>query len=116
MASFDGERLRKLRQSFRYSQAALGRAINPDDPVAHTTISMWELGKSEPGLANLIALAACFEVSTDYLLGISDEMAPRDEAVRSSELVDEALTPPPPAPGAAAQRPDRRRRDRRTGQ
>lgn len=116
MASFDGERLRKLRQSFRYSQAALGRTINPDDPVAHTTISMWELGKSEPGLANLIALAACFDVSTDYLLGISDEKAPRAGAVQASEIFEEAVTPPAQVPGVAVRHPDRRRRDRRTGQ
>ena len=61
-------RLRELRRSRGKSQEEVGRIIN----VGKTTISNYEKGRSEPDNGKMIALAAFFDVSVDYLLGVSD--------------------------------------------
>ena len=44
--------------------------------VAAPSVSAWETGDSNPSQDNLIALAALYGVSTDYLLGISNAAQP----------------------------------------
>ena len=39
--------------------------------VGKSVISLWETGKSEPTLGNLVKIALFFGVSTDYLAGLS---------------------------------------------
>lgn len=59
------ERLKGLREEAKLTQAGLAE-------VLHTTqrrISYFEKGTVEPDLMTLCAIAAYFEVSTDYLLG-----------------------------------------------
>ena len=40
--------------------------------VGKSIISLWELGKCEPTLSKLIAMAHFFGVSIDYLAGLED--------------------------------------------
>lgn len=40
--------------------------------VGKSVISLWELGKCEPTLSKLIAMARFFGVSIDYLAGLED--------------------------------------------
>ena len=40
--------------------------------VSKGVISLWENGKREPTLGNIVALAKYFGVSSDYLIGLND--------------------------------------------
>ena len=60
-----GERLYTLRKSRGLSQEQLAEKIG----VSRQTISKWEGGLSTPDLENLMALADCFGVSLDALVG-----------------------------------------------
>ncbi|MDE6474254.1 MAG: helix-turn-helix domain-containing protein [Clostridia bacterium] len=63
-----GEILKELRLERHVNQVALAQAIG----VSKGIISLWENGLREPTLTNLIALAKYFDVSIDYLAGLSD--------------------------------------------
>jgi transcriptional regulator with XRE-family HTH domain len=64
-----GERLRQLREEKGLTQEELGKIINQKK----ANISKYETGRLEPSMGTLITLAKFFNVSTDYLLGVSDE-------------------------------------------
>ena len=66
-----GERLKKLRISRHLTQDELGEIFNP--PLAQSTIGTYERGVRQPSLENLIIISDYFNVSIDYLLGITDE-------------------------------------------
>lgn len=70
-------RLKLLRSNNNMSTRALGDAIG----VSHTAILQFEKGITLPAVDTLVALANYFDVSVDYLLGVSDEPkpAPRPE-------------------------------------
>ena len=67
MANF-AERIRELRRKQGMTQQALGKIIN----VGQDSISVYERGLNYPEVRNLIILADYFGVSTDYLLGRTD--------------------------------------------
>lgn len=62
-------RLKELRKSEGMSQSLLASKIG----VAQSNVSDWENDISRPEYENLIKLANIFDVTTDYLLGLSDE-------------------------------------------
>ena len=62
------ERLKELRTEKNINQVELSAEIG----VSKGIISLWETGLREPGMYSLIQLAKFFEVSIDYLVGISD--------------------------------------------
>lgn len=62
------ERLRVLRKEEGLTQKKLAEYIGTSDDC----IFYWETGRSEPGINDIIKLANFFQVSTDYLLGVSD--------------------------------------------
>ena len=68
MSSF-AERLKELRQEKRLSQDALAEILD----ISQTGISYWELGVRRPTSDFIIAIAKYFNVTTDYLLGVSDD-------------------------------------------
>jgi len=61
-------RIRELREEKELTQKQLGKEMG----VALNTISNWERGTREPDIATIIKLAEFFEVTTDYLLGVTD--------------------------------------------
>ena len=63
-----GETLRELRLGRKVNQVELSQAIG----VSKGIISLWENGLREPTLTNLVALAKYFDVSIDYLVGLSE--------------------------------------------
>lgn len=63
-----GNRLQSLRREKGLTQAQLGSFFN----LAESTISLYESGKRSPDYDTLKRLASFFDVSLDYLLGISD--------------------------------------------
>ena len=67
-----GKRLKKLRKEKKISQEKLADIIG----ISRSTLSMYELDKREPDIANIVKFADFFGVSTDYLLGKESEQGP----------------------------------------
>lgn len=68
MNSIFCERLKELRNEKNVGQVELCNSIG----VSKGIISLWENGLREPKLSNLISLAKYFQVSLDFLVGLSD--------------------------------------------
>lgn len=64
-----GNRLKKLRTQNDEYQADLAEVLKVDTSM----ISLWENGKNYPEVKKLIEIAEHYEVSTDYLLGLTNE-------------------------------------------
>ncbi|MDE5601822.1 MAG: helix-turn-helix domain-containing protein [Clostridia bacterium] len=62
------KRLKELRKTENISQCQLAKMIG----VAQSNVSDWENDVSRPEYENLIKIAEIFDVSTDYLLGLTD--------------------------------------------
>ena len=84
--SMDGGRLRRLRKQKGLTQSQLGKIIN----VSKVSISGYESGERTPDTDNLRRLADFFDVSTDYLLGRTDN--PSSNVVKESEAKYDALS------------------------
>lgn len=57
--------LKKIRRAAGISQLKLALDLN----MSQNTISRYETGEREPGIAELIKIADYFNVSIDYLVG-----------------------------------------------
>lgn len=64
-----GERVRNLREDADLNQTQLGAALQ----MTQRKISYIECGKYEPSMEDIIAICRYFNVSADYLLGLSKE-------------------------------------------
>ncbi|PFZ03795.1 transcriptional regulator [Bacillus pseudomycoides] len=64
-----GEIIKKLRRKKNITQEQLGNAIG----VSKMAISYFEKGKKAPGRETLEKIADYFNITTDYLLGRSDD-------------------------------------------
>lgn len=71
-------KLKMLRQQKEMNQLELGKIVG----VGKTTISNYETGYSVPDLDTIIKLAEYFQVSTDYLLGLTDEIAEEQDEIK----------------------------------
>ncbi|MCS1384793.1 MULTISPECIES: helix-turn-helix domain-containing protein [Lysinibacillus] len=91
MFLLNGERLKKLRKEKKLTQTELGSKIN----VTKVSISGYESGNRSPDTDTLQRLADFFEVSTDYLLGRTDNpvLTPqeKDEAAFQAFINDPEL-------------------------
>ena len=67
MSTFSN-RLRELRTEHNMSMKQLAKLINTTDAA----ISNWENGVNEPKISYIVSLSKVFNVTTDYLLGLSD--------------------------------------------
>ena len=63
-----GEHLKKLRHTKNITQKQLAEAVN----LSERGIQIYEMNVREPSMSILISLAEYFEVSLDYLCGLSD--------------------------------------------
>lgn len=66
-----GERLKKLRTNRHMTQDELGAIF--ESPKAQSTVGTWERGVRQPSMEDLVRIAEFFNVSIDYLLGLSEE-------------------------------------------
>lgn len=66
-------RLREARKQSKYTLKELGKMIG----VSEATMSNYETGRREPDSNTLCKLAEILGVSTDYLLGVTPDPAPR---------------------------------------
>ena len=64
------ERLRDLREAKGLSMLSLAQKIG----VSDAAICKWENATNEPKASSISLLADFFEVSTDYLLGLEDDI------------------------------------------
>ena len=62
------KRLRELRKEAHLSQQKMAELLN----IRQQSYAQYENDFAEPSLETLSKLAKIFEVSTDYLLGLSD--------------------------------------------
>ncbi|MCM1195370.1 MAG: helix-turn-helix domain-containing protein [Corallococcus sp.] len=63
-------KIKELRLEKGIEQQELAKIIQ----IGKGSISNWELGRTEPSIEYIVKLADYFEVSTDYLLGRSNDV------------------------------------------
>lgn len=86
MNNIFGNRLRNLRISENITGVELGKILN----VTKVAISNWESGKRTPDQETLTKIADYFDVTTDYLLGRTDnkKLTVKDEKSIQKDLKD----------------------------
>lgn len=89
-----GERLKNLRQQNHLQQEQVARLVG----VERSTVSMWENDLRQPPYTTLVRLADVYGVTTDYLLGRTNN-SPLDlsgltaaEATMISDIVASMIT------------------------
>lgn len=68
MISVISKRIRELRTGLGLTQSEFGDKLS----VSQDTVSLWEKGKSAPTAEYIIKLCKAFDVSADYILGLTD--------------------------------------------
>ena len=66
-----GKRIRELRKEMDCTQSKLADVLG----VTQDSISLWENGKRIPDTQYIITLAKFFDVTSDYLLCLSDDLS-----------------------------------------
>ena len=84
MVEIFSSRLRDLRKERKIYQREVGDELG----VCYTTVSGYESGRNEPSLELLCHLADYFDVSTDYLLGRSNEKNIAEERAKAKAYTD----------------------------
>ena len=64
-----GEKVRNLREDADLNQTQLGKALN----MTQRKISYIECGRYEPSMDDIVAICNYFKVSSDFLLGITED-------------------------------------------
>ena len=82
-----GERLQEIRKDNGDTQQDLANKLH----ASLYAVRCWEQGKSDPSHDTLTAICRLYDVSADYLLGLSDE-DPRFAQRRQSRLTPENAT------------------------
>ena len=82
-----GKRLRSIRKKAGESQERLAERLY----VAPATVCSWEQGRSIPDGQKLVAICKYYNVSADYLLGISDVDSHHEQRLHLEELSEEEL-------------------------
>lgn len=77
-----GDRLRELRKERSLQQSELGEIFG----LSPSAIGSYERGLREPMYSILVAFAEYFNVSTDYMLGASDERLTLDAYVSMNAI------------------------------
>lgn len=68
-----GKRIKYTREKLNYSQKRLADALK----ISNVQLSRYESGDRKPEPEMIAAIAEYLEVSTDYLLGITDDSSPK---------------------------------------
>lgn len=77
-------RLKQLRLSHKLTQSELANILG----LKPTAISNYESKRNEPSFEKLIALSEYFDVSCDYLLGVTDSYLPVGGEVLDKDIVE----------------------------
>jgi|LFRM01.1.fsa_nt_gb transcriptional regulator with XRE-family HTH domain len=85
-----GKRLRYLRELYRLSQNELATALGVESEYGPNVIGSWERQTREPSFNTLVKIAEFFGVSTDYLLGVTSDVEPKDAIlIKTQNLNDD---------------------------
>lgn len=76
--------LKRFRQSLKLTQRQLAEKIG----VPYQSYQTYEYGTATPSAKVIIKIAKAFDVSADYLLGLSDEPRPPDTASLVKAITD----------------------------
>ncbi len=79
-----GERLAEIRKDHHDRQADLAAKLN----VSKETVKSWEHENSSPSHADLVKICQLYGVSSDYLLGLTD-----DDPIFTGKRRTERFTP-----------------------
>ncbi|SHJ43220.1 helix-turn-helix domain-containing protein [Lutispora thermophila] len=82
-----GSILKKLRTEKNITQEELAKVLN----VSRPTIGRYEINERFPDQENLVKLSKFFNVSIDYLLGLTDIKEPINELIKKGEV---SIKPP----------------------
>ena len=77
------ERIKELREKNNFTQSSLAKRLN----VTRSAVNAWEMGISVPSTALVIELAKLFQVSTDYLLGLKNNIILDVSALNEKEMM-----------------------------
>jgi transcriptional regulator with XRE-family HTH domain len=87
------DRLKDLRLNKKITQEELGKTFN----VIKQTISSWENGNSRPDIDMASKIADFFEVTTDYLLGrTNDPKGAKQIPTIAAHRIDDPMSDLPP--------------------
>ena len=64
-----GERLKEVRKDHKHTQQALAELLK----VSVSTVQSWEQDKSAPSHELLVTICRLYQVSADFLLGLTDD-------------------------------------------
>ena len=79
MSSFI-EKIKDLRTNTGLSQKAFADKLG----LQFYIIGNWEQGRSEPSMSDIILISQTFSVSTDYLLGLEDDLGNKNINVQAN--------------------------------
>ena len=65
-----GQRINELRNAFGWNQVQLANKLG----ITKQTVSNWENENIQPSIEMLVRIAKLFHVSTDYLLGLDQNI------------------------------------------
>ena len=82
-----GEALKRFRRDFGLHQKTVAQKVG----VIPQVYSRYENDQRPPTVPLLIALAQAYDVTTDYLLGLTDEPRPKSLPPDSARLMDTIL-------------------------
>jgi len=82
-------RIRELRESRGLNQTRLAQELS----VSQGTLSYWERGYVEPDNKSIIKLANFFNVTTDYLLGVTNIPSPSGIEINETLKKIKSLSP-----------------------
>ncbi len=64
-----GQRIKTLREQSGFTQTMLARKLG----LSRSAVNAWEMGISIPSTQYLVELARLFHVSTDFILGLTED-------------------------------------------
>ena len=70
---FDKEKFRERLISLREESGITQQMLAFDLGISRTTYAHYEQGSHEPPIENLVKLSKIYDVTVDYLLGLTDE-------------------------------------------
>ncbi len=84
-----GDRIKQLRKEQRLSQTELAKFLH----VSQQTVTSWETNRADPSSSALSALASFFDVTADYLLGMSEKKHEDKDLSKNQKLIAYSIDP-----------------------
>ena len=77
-----GRRIKALRKARNETQAQMGEKIG----VVQQSIAAWEAGRVFPSLDNLVRMNNEYGISTDYILGITEDPETKQDCAITQDI------------------------------